>query len=116
MPCTSFNNHITSSSDNGLNGSDRVITNNMSPGCYTSFSLSGQDTYNLAAGVYYLDSANFSTAGGVTVQGTGVTIILTGTSPGTFTTNGNSTIKLDRGQQLAPMTKMLVHPERGRDG
>ena len=107
VPCTSFNSHISSSTDNGLSGNNRVITNNMTPGCYTSFSLSGQDTYNLAPGVYYLDSTNFSTAGGVTVQGTGVTIILTGTSPGTFTTNGNSTINLTAASS-GTYEKMLV--------
>lgn len=94
VACTNFNSHISSTTNNGLNGQNRVITNAMTPGCYSSFSLSGQDVYNLAPGVYYLDSTNFSTAGGVTVRGTGVTIILTGTTPGTFTTNGNSTIDL----------------------
>lgn len=94
VPCGSFNSHISSTTNNGLNGQARITTNNMTPGCYNGFSLSGQDTYNLAPGVYYLNSTNFSTSGGVTVRGRGVTIILTGTTPGTFTTNGNSTIDL----------------------
>jgi Flp pilus assembly protein TadG len=64
--------------------------------CYTGnngFKFSG-GTYYLDPGTYYLDSTNFDTTGGTTLYGTGVTIILTGTTPGSISTNGNSTIQL----------------------
>jgi hypothetical protein len=67
---------------------------NLTPGCYKDFSFTGNKTYNLAAGTYFLDSTDFSVAGGVTVTGTGVTIILTGTTPGSIKTNGNSIVQL----------------------
>ena len=67
---------------------------NLTPGCYKDFKFTGNSTYNLAAGTYFLNNTNFDVAGGVTVKGTGVTIILTGTAPGSVSTNGNSTIQL----------------------
>jgi len=67
---------------------------NLTPGCYKDFSFTGNKTYNLAAGTYYLDSTDFSVAGGTTVIGNGVTIILTGSTPGSIKTNGNSTVQL----------------------
>lgn len=85
-----------STDDSSMNCNMQVNGNNTSltPGCYKSFHLSGNKTYNLAAGTYYLDSTDFTVDGGVTVIGTGVTIILTGSSPGSVSTNGNSTIEL----------------------
>jgi Flp pilus assembly protein TadG len=67
---------------------------NLTPGCYKDFKFTGNATYNLAAGTYFLDSTNFDVQGGVTVKGTGVTIVLTGTTPGSVTTNGNSIVQL----------------------
>jgi Flp pilus assembly protein TadG len=61
--------------------------------CYSGFKFSG-GTYYLDAGTYYIDSADFDTTGGTTLYGTGVTIILTGTTPGSIKTNGNSTLQL----------------------
>jgi Flp pilus assembly protein TadG len=61
--------------------------------CYSNFKFTG-GVYYLDAGTYYLDSTNFDTTGGTTLYGTGVTIILTGSTPGSVTTNGNSTIQL----------------------
>lgn len=81
--CKSLNSQRTGSSKSGYN---------LSPGCYTDFKLTG--TYTLSPGVYYLDNADFDTTGGATLSGTGVTIILTGTTPGSIKTNGNSTIDL----------------------
>ena len=80
----------TSNCNKQVNGGNT----NLTPGCYKDFKFTGNATYNLAAGVYYLDSTNFDVQGGVTVKGTGVTIVLTGTTPGTVTTNGNSTLQL----------------------
>jgi hypothetical protein len=67
---------------------------NYAPGCYKDFKFTGNGTYNLAPGTYFLNNTNFDVQGGVTVKGTGVTIILTGDSPGSVSTNGNSGIQL----------------------
>lgn len=84
-------------------GQNRVTVNHLysyqtKPGgagtCYSSFSPTGNQTYVMDPGVYYLDSTDFNTGGGITLIGTGVTIILTGTNPGSIQTNGNSTIQL----------------------
>lgn len=83
LNCKSLTSQRTGSSKNGYS---------LSPGCYSDFKLTG--TYTMSPGVYYLDSTNFDTTGGATLTGTGVTIILTGTSPGSIATNGNSTINL----------------------
>lgn len=61
--------------------------------CYSNFKFTG-GTYVLDAGTYYIDSADFDTTGGTTLSGTGVTIILTGASPGTVQMNGSATINL----------------------
>lgn len=64
--------------------------------CYggsNAFKFTG-GTYVLDAGTYYVDSANFDTTGGTTLSGTGVTIILTGTTPGTIQMNGSATVTL----------------------
>jgi Flp pilus assembly protein TadG len=67
---------------------------NLTPGCYKDFKFTGNTNYTLAAGTYYLDSTNFDVQGTGSITGTGVTIILTGATPGSVTTNGNTTIKL----------------------
>jgi Flp pilus assembly protein TadG len=67
---------------------------NLTPGCYKAFKFTGNATYNLAAGTYFLNNTNFDVQGTVTIKGTGVTIIMTGTTPGSVSTNGNSTIQL----------------------
>jgi Flp pilus assembly protein TadG len=66
----------------------------LTPGCYKSFKFTGNTNYTLAPGVYYLDSTDFDVQGTGSITGTGVTIILTGATPGNITTNGNSLIKL----------------------
>lgn len=67
---------------------------NLSPGCYKSFKFTGNTNYTLAPGVYYLDSTDFEVQGTGSITGTGVTIVLTGATPGNMTTNGNALIKL----------------------
>jgi len=68
---------------------------NMTAGCYKDFKFTGNGTYTLAAGTYYLKNTDFDVAGGVTVKSSGgVTIILTGDTPGSIKTNGNSTVQL----------------------
>jgi Flp pilus assembly protein TadG len=88
MTCSNFNTHRTQTSG----GQDKIYS--LSAGCYTDFSPSGNDTYNLAPGTYYLNNTNFNPGGTVTIQGSGVTIILTGTTPGQIDLSGNQTIKL----------------------
>ena len=63
-------------------------------GCYKNFSFSGQDNYQLDPGVYYLDSTDFSTNGNTVLTGSGVTFVLTGSTPGSVKLNGNSTLNL----------------------
>ena len=78
------------------------------PGCYTgqnAFKFT-TGTYELQPGVYYLNGSDFDATGG-TIRGAGVTIILTGDTPGTLKLNANATIQLS-----APTTgayaKMLL--------
>lgn len=71
------------------------VTKTLSPGCYTGtnqFKFTGGVT-KLQPGTYYLSNTDFDTQGG-TIMGEGVTIILTGTSPGQIKFNGNATIQL----------------------
>ena len=66
----------------------------LSPGCYNDSKFtSTNNTYKLQPGVYYLNNTDFEATGG-TIEGTGVTIILTGTTPGSIQTNGNVKIQL----------------------
>jgi len=96
-------------------GKNKVTVNhlysyNTKPGgggtCYSDFSPTGNQTYFLDPGIYYLNNTNFNTGGGITLIGTGVTIILTGTNPGGITPNGNSTIQLSA-QTSGTYAKML---------
>lgn len=80
----------TSTCNKQVNGN----TTTLQPGCYKDFAFTGNKAYTLSAGTYYLDSTDFSVAGGVTVTGTDVTIILTGSTPGSIKTNGNSIVQL----------------------
>jgi Flp pilus assembly protein TadG len=66
----------------------------LSPGCYSDFKFTGNGTYTMQPGVYYLWNTNFDTGGGITLIGDGVTIIMTGDAPGVAVPNGNSTIQL----------------------
>jgi len=77
------------------------------PGCYTDFSFSGNQTYKLNPGTYYLKNTDFSTTGGVTIQGTGVTIILTGDTPGKINLGGNTTLELSA-PTSGTYTNMLI--------
>ena len=81
----------------------------LSPGCYSGnnqqFKFNG-GSYHLQPGVYYLNNIDFIATGG-TITGTGVTIVLTGSTPGQVQMNGNASINL-----TAPTTgtwaKMLL--------
>lgn len=89
MSCTNFNSHIVSQSGPSGNGGNVTI----SPGCYSTFNT-GNNTYTLQPGVYYLDNANLSLAGQTRLVGDGVTIILTGSNPGSVSMTGTSSMDL----------------------
>ena len=71
----------------------RDATGKVKPGCYNDFNLPNGTT-TLAPGVYYLNNASLSMNGNQTLTGDGVTIILTGTDPGSISINGNSVVDL----------------------
>jgi Flp pilus assembly protein TadG len=96
MNCTNFQTHTVSNNGNGNGGGNGNNSGpiSLTPGCYTSFNPSGGGTYTMQPGTYYLNNTDFSPGGGVTITGTGVTIILTGTNPGSVNLDGNETIQL----------------------
>lgn len=99
--CTAMNNPTKVVSTTG-----GVTT--LKPGCYSGgngFKFTGGN-YHLQPGTYYLDNADFVANGG-TITGTGVTIILTGTSPGQVSMNGNATVQLSA-PTSGPYAKMLL--------
>ncbi|MFP5328924.1 MAG: pilus assembly protein TadG-related protein [Alphaproteobacteria bacterium] len=88
VPCTNFNSHIVGNGNGNNNG-----TVTLNPGCFTNFNP-GNNTYQLNPGVYYLNNTNLSLSGQTRLVGTGVTIVLTGTNPGSLTMSGNSSLAL----------------------
>lgn len=86
--CTSFNSHIVSQT--GPNNGGNVT---LSPGCFSNFNA-GNQTYTLQPGTYYLNNTNLSLSGQTRLIGEGVTIILTGTNPGSVSMNGSSSMDL----------------------
>lgn len=97
MSCGNFNSHTytVNNGGNGNNGNgNNTGTMHLTPGCYNQFSPSGSGSYVMDSGVYYLDSTDFNPGGTVTLTGTGVTIILTGSSPGSVSLSGNQTLQL----------------------
>lgn len=81
-PCKSFN-HPSMTNPDG----------SMKPGCYNSFNLTNGTT-TLSPGVYYLNNTDLRLSGQQRLVGEGVTIILTGTNPGSLSMNGNSSLDL----------------------
>lgn len=94
--CDTFNHQTFQTNSQGqvTNGNSPGNQTHVAPGCYTDFSPSGNSTYYMDAGTYYLKDTNFGPGGGVTIIGSGVTIILTGTTPGVVDLSGNQTLKL----------------------
>lgn len=90
-PCGNMNSHEVTESPN-----DPSVTT-LSPGCYSGnnnqFKFTGGTTV-LQPGTYYLDSIDFETSGNANITGTGVTIILTGSTPGQIKLNGNGALVL----------------------
>lgn len=89
MSCTNFNSHVVSHT--GPNGNGGQVT--LSPGCYSNFNT-GNHTYTLQPGTYYLNNTSLNLSGQTKLVGDGVTIILTGDNPGTISMNGSSAIDL----------------------
>jgi hypothetical protein len=87
--CT--NNNYNSHKYNVGTGQSAVA--HITPGCFTSFAP-GNGVTVLDPGVYYLQNTSISLTGQQSLSGTGVTIVLTGSSPGTFSMNGNGTVNL----------------------
>jgi Flp pilus assembly protein TadG len=99
MSCDNFQQHYVNVNNGGNGNNGNGNGNNsgpqyLSPGCYSSFNPSGGGSYVMQSGVYYLNNTDFSPGGGVTITGTGVTIILTGSSPGSVNLDGNETIQI----------------------
>jgi len=96
LTCDTFNHQTfqTNSQGQPTNGNSPNNQTHLPPGCYTDFSPSGSGTYYLDPGTYYLKDTSFNPGGSTTLIGTGVTIILTGTTPGVVDLSGNQTIKL----------------------
>jgi hypothetical protein len=88
MSCTNFRSHTVT----GGAGTDASPIN-LTPGCYSTFNP-GNNTYNLRPGTYYLNNVDLSLSGLTKLRGTGVTIILTGSRPGSLTMNGSSSMDL----------------------
>jgi Flp pilus assembly protein TadG len=65
---------------------------NITPGTYSSISLSGNGTYVFPAGTYVLDGGSFSCSGTPTIEGTGVTFYFT--NGATYNCTGNVTVEL----------------------
>jgi hypothetical protein len=84
MPCSNYQTHFNNA------------TNTLSPGCFNSFNpASGAgSTITMSPGVYYLNNTSLSLVGQTRLVGTGVTIILTGTTPGTISMGGTSSMSL----------------------
>lgn len=89
-PCRNMKQNEVNESPN-----DPSVTT-LQPGCYSGnnqFKFTGGTT-RLLPGTYYLDSTDFDVSGNANISGNGVTIILTGSSPGQIKLNGNGAIVL----------------------
>lgn len=105
----------TSCGNMNANKDNAASTNQLTvlkPGCYTgnnSFKFTNGN-YELKPGVYYLNNADFDAQGG-TITGDGVTIILTGSTPGQLKLNGNSTVDLTAPTTGAFANMLLIQSE-----
>jgi hypothetical protein len=89
MNCTNMNQKI-------VTPAPTAGATTLRPGCYTGnnqFKFTGGTTI-LQPGTYYLNNTDFDVQASSIIKGTGVTIILTGTSPGQVNLAGTSTVQL----------------------
>ena len=105
--CTQFQNHKENRTTTigGINATRTHLT----PGCFSSFNTNQggggiNDTFYLDPGVYYLDSTSISLEADTKLIGDGVTIILTGSTPGTIDIRGNAVLDLS-----APTTGIFAN-------
>ena len=77
--------------------------------CNGGISLNGNGTINLPAGIYYLKNGGMSIQNG-TLNGSGVTIFLTGTNNG-ITINGNTTVNLS-GPTSGTYEGLVIYEDR----
>ena len=104
LQTASFNSTTGSTNPCGGNGNSCIInggTTNLSPlgsGAYSGLSVNNGGTLNLAAGTYFFYNANINFNGG-TVTGTGVTLVLLGSS--SLSINGGN---VDLSAPSAPRT------------
>jgi hypothetical protein len=105
QPCGSMSDHTVSVSGG-------VTT--LEPGCYTGnnqFKFNGGTTH-LQPGTYYLDGTDFVVTGNADITGTGVTIILTGSTPGQLSLNGTGSVVL-KAPTTGPFANMLLMQSPG---
>lgn len=88
MSCQTFQQHSYNV------GQGQSAVKHLTPGCYSAFAPNGSNTYYLDPGVYFLDSTNLTLNGNDTLIGTGVTFVLTGSTPGNVQINGTATVQL----------------------
>lgn len=112
MNCTNFNSHIVSNG-NGNNNSNAPIR--LTEGCYSNFNP-GNGTYELQPGTYYLDNTNLSLSGQTILTGEGVTIILTGSNPGSLTMSGNSSLQLTAPTTGTYANMLLIQSPNATEG
>jgi hypothetical protein len=107
MNCNGANSGQNSYSVTTGTGQDRVTTTHLrGNACYSNWNMGGGTVY-LDPGVYYLNNTSISLSGQQKIVGTGVTLIFTGTNPGTISMNGNSAINLSA-PTTGPYAKMLM--------
>jgi hypothetical protein len=73
-------------------------------------SLTGNGSTTLPAGIYYLKNGGLDWHNG-SITGSGVTIFLTGTSPGSITINGNMTVNLTA-PTTGPYHGLVIYADR----
>lgn len=78
---------------NSNHSSKRNADGSWKPGCYNNFNLPNGTTV-LSPGVYYLNSTDIKLTGNEILKGTGVTIVLTGGTPGSIDMGGNGGFQL----------------------
>lgn len=110
MNCQNFQQHSYNV------GTGQSAVKHLTPGCYTAFAPNGSDTYYMDPGVYYMDSTNFVLNGNDTLIGNGVTIVMTGTTPGNLQMNGTATVQLTAPVADDPATPLVNEATCGSFG
>ena len=92
----------------------------LSPGVYCNgLSITANANVTLSPGTYIIDRGSFSVAGGATVSGNGVTIVLTdsgGTTPAIVSINGGATINLSAPTSGATAGLAFMQDRNGTQG